>query len=608
MKKILLTLVGIICSLGTWADISYKSVDGTTVFSTTDVNVNAWISAGWVTSSQVNGGNKNVTVDPSTDKTIESTSYSGVNVKSGNRTTTFYLTNISELKIYSVNSSSSDARAIKCTITPEGGTSTVQYADAAALATAVIDLTDLETTKNYAVKVEGFGSDHSSAADFYIYALKAYGVSSGNVYPTITTNPVSASYMQNVEAEPLTVVATPATEGASLTYQWYCNSTSSATGGTMIGGATDDSYTPSTSVIGTTYYYCVIEESDGTQSATTVPASITVEGVVAENATIKFTSTGAADTEGVYIGTMVSASDALSSETIVDDIIFTESDYRLKFGGKYTSSNSGRFVKINVTGPCQINVYGSSNSGSEVRHISIGTELGANGIKICNSDVHSISAGTYEYAGDDAGSVYVYPDNSDFYIYAVKVAYGNTRSFTSSISGERIGTFSAPYNTSIPEGVTAYTAEFNEDNTSLILTEIADVIPANTGVFVMGEKGSYKFEETTASASASSCLTATAGNSVIATAGNMVLSTYNDGEETNAAMLPAATGLVINSYKAYLASSSAAKSVAISFADATAISSVKNEAIASVKKLLENGKIVIVTPAGKFNAVGSQIK
>jgi hypothetical protein len=56
--------------------------------------------------------------------------------------------------------------------------------------------------------------------------------------------------------------------------------------------------------------------------------------------------------------------------------------------------------------------------------------------------------------------------------------------------GQTIGTFSAPYATVIPEGVTAYYAEQNYEGGTVSLTPIEDkALPANQGVILMGEVG-----------------------------------------------------------------------------------------------------------------------
>ena len=96
-------------------------------------------------------------------------------------------------------------------------------------------------------------------------------------YVNFTTQPTSGSYAINVAASALTVVA--ATNlGVEPTYQWYSNSSETTVGATQITGATSASYTPSTSTVGTTYYYCIATaQKDGTTvTATSNIVSVTV--------------------------------------------------------------------------------------------------------------------------------------------------------------------------------------------------------------------------------------------------------------------------------------------------------------------------------------------
>ena len=117
---------------------------------------------------------------------------------------------------------------------------------------------------------------------------------------SVTFTPQSANYARvsgsvPVEVTPLTDAATPAisaqpqdvavsvggdatlsltasvTSGV-LSYQWYSNPTRSNAGGASIDGATGDSFAAPTGAPGTTYYYCVVTNTDaaatGSQTAT----------------------------------------------------------------------------------------------------------------------------------------------------------------------------------------------------------------------------------------------------------------------------------------------------------------------------------------------------
>lgn len=52
-------------------------------------------------------------------------------------------------------------------------------------------------------------------------------------------------------------------DGGTVTYQWYSNNVDSNGGGTILEGATSDSYTVDTSAAGTTYYYVVAANNHG---------------------------------------------------------------------------------------------------------------------------------------------------------------------------------------------------------------------------------------------------------------------------------------------------------------------------------------------------------
>jgi len=94
-----------------------------------------------------------------------------------------------------------------------------------------------------------------------------------NVAPSFTAHPTATmSYTKGKTASNLVVAAsgTPAP-----TFQWYKNTVNSTEGGVAIGGATSTSYKPSTKELGTTYYYCVATNSEG--SATSNISTVSVK-------------------------------------------------------------------------------------------------------------------------------------------------------------------------------------------------------------------------------------------------------------------------------------------------------------------------------------------
>ena len=101
-----------------------------------------------------------------------------------------------------------------------------------------------------------------------------YTPSGGPSTPTISADPEGATYGVGDAATALSVTAAPHTSGKTLSYKWYSNSSESTEGATQVGA--DETYTPSTSSAGTTYYYCVVSEQDG-GSATSGFATVQVK-------------------------------------------------------------------------------------------------------------------------------------------------------------------------------------------------------------------------------------------------------------------------------------------------------------------------------------------
>ena len=96
-----------------------------------------------------------------------------------------------------------------------------------------------------------------------------------NCAPTITTPPVAASYAQNATATALTVAAND-NGGGELHYQWWVkeNDLPEETG-SAIPGETSTSFTPSTKLLGTSYYYCVVSNDCGNVFSSTAGITIT---------------------------------------------------------------------------------------------------------------------------------------------------------------------------------------------------------------------------------------------------------------------------------------------------------------------------------------------
>lgn len=98
--------------------------------------------------------------------------------------------------------------------------------------------------------------------------------------PELATNlSGSVTYEIGDAAEPLTVEATTSDEG-EITYQWYQSFTNTNGGGTIIEGATENTFTPPTKEAGIVYYYVVATST--IQNSTNRITSETAEVVVSE--------------------------------------------------------------------------------------------------------------------------------------------------------------------------------------------------------------------------------------------------------------------------------------------------------------------------------------
>ncbi|MCR8630231.1 discoidin domain-containing protein [Paenibacillus radicis (ex Xue et al. 2023)] len=90
--------------------------------------------------------------------------------------------------------------------------------------------------------------------------------------PIIESQPKGATVNEG-DSSPTLSAAASVSDGGTLGYQWYSNTTNSNSGGTAIGGATSASYAAPTNAAGTKYYYVVVTNTNnginGAKTATT---------------------------------------------------------------------------------------------------------------------------------------------------------------------------------------------------------------------------------------------------------------------------------------------------------------------------------------------------
>ena len=149
-------------------------------------------------------------------------------------------------------------------------------------------------------------------------------------YIKFNTQPKSGSYAINVAPSALTVVA--ATNlGVDITYQWYSNSSATTEGATQITDATSSSYTPSTSTVGTTYYYCI---ATAKKDGTTVTATSNIVSVTVATAIYSYKVKSGETAPGINTSKYITDN---SKNKLV----------KMTFGG--WKWNGGKYIKPNTT-------------------------------------------------------------------------------------------------------------------------------------------------------------------------------------------------------------------------------------------------------------------
>lgn len=168
--------------------------------------------------------------------------------------------------------------------------------------------------------------------------------------PAITIHPNTASASTCINGAAFTQLSVAASGSATLTYQWYSNTTASNSGGTLISGATSTTYTPPNNSSGTLYYYCIVTNGCGT------------------------------------------ATTNVSGPRIVNPL---PDAYSVTGGGNYCSGGSGTAVGVN-------NSQSGVNYSLYLNGTATGSTIGGTGSAI--SFGNQTSAGTYTVVATGSGS------------------------------------------------------------------------------------------------------------------------------------------------------------------------------------------------------------
>lgn len=174
---------------------------------------------------------------------------------------------------------------------------------------------------------------------------------------TINTQPVAASYTQFASPYALSVAAT-ASNGNTCTYQWQ--SSSSLNGKyTDISGATNNTYNPSVTTVGTKYYHCVVS-ADGCASVNTNNVAVNVTGG-------NYTISDLTKIESSYTYT---PSAVIPLGTMVDGKILA-----IVGGCNRTSNglniNSGRYIALKVAAGAMLSIKAGNHGTNGERDLYV---------------------------------------------------------------------------------------------------------------------------------------------------------------------------------------------------------------------------------------------
>ena len=186
---------------------------------------------------------------------------------------------------------------------------------------------DLETPFTQTGTYDGnlFMLDSSSpACNFLATATNASvniqsGATVNAATPVITNSLASPSTNVGTAVTALNATAT-VSDGGTISYAWYSNTTASTTGGSTL-GVTTPTYAPPVGTAGTYYYYCVVTNTNNAASGTKIVTATSNISTVTVNAVATgVTATLSADKTTVLPGETVTITERLNGTNYLLDI------------------------------------------------------------------------------------------------------------------------------------------------------------------------------------------------------------------------------------------------------------------------------------------------
>ncbi|WP_223837203.1 S-layer homology domain-containing protein [Paenibacillus oceani] len=157
--------------------------------------------------------------------------------------------------------------------------------------------------------------------------------------PIISTQPGNQSVSVGDIAS-LNIMAA-VSDGGTLSYQWYSNTTNSTSGGTAIDGATSASYSAPTNGAGTTYYYAVVTNTNNSVTGSKTAAATSSVAVVTVNGTSIYSIAPIANQTAVPL---VEGYASGSPETLSIEITNTGTGHLTHLTAALNGANANDFV------------------------------------------------------------------------------------------------------------------------------------------------------------------------------------------------------------------------------------------------------------------------
>jgi hypothetical protein len=224
--------------------------------------------------------------------------------------------------------------------------------------------------------------------------------------PTIDTQPTAQT--TNVRTSVNLSVAASKTDAGVLSYQWYTNGTTNSNiGGTPVTtGGMDATYAPDVTTAGTTYYYCVVTNTNylatGAKTATATSDAVLI--TVNSGAEVSFTIVGSTTSPNLrfvnYTTAGITYHIIRGLNPLGEKVNAVMSYFKVENGSwklyKWATSTS-TYSQVTATDTIsvvgtnfKIEIYDNSNSLVNTYYIAIFGDLNADG-KITNADTAIVS-------------------------------------------------------------------------------------------------------------------------------------------------------------------------------------------------------------------------